>query len=104
MPVKAHNRKKKKMAKTKSAGFAMPERQSTMNIEGKNANVLKAHKVGDKLNIMVSGKKSSHYQNADGSHSIGFNVDRVQVHQDPDDYSGPNARAANNQKDGGKIV
>lgn len=92
------------MAKTKSAGFSVPERTSTMNLEGKNANALKAHKVGDKLNVMVSGKKSSHYQNADGSHSIGFNVDRVQVHQDPDDYSGPDAKAANNQKDGGKIV
>lgn len=92
------------MAKTKSAGFAMPERQSNMNLEGKNAVALKAHKVGDKLNVMVSGKKSSHYQNADGSHSIGFNIDRVQVHQDPDSYSGPDNKAANNQKNGGKIV
>lgn len=103
MLARAHNQRNQ-MAKTKPAGFAMPERQSTMNIEGKNATALKGHKVGDKLNIMVSGKKSSHYQNADGSHSIGFNVDRVQVHQDPDDYSGPNAKAANNQKEGGKIV
>lgn len=82
----------------------MPERQSTMNMEGKHAAALKGHKVGDKLNIMVSGKKSSHYQNADGSHSIGFNIDRVQVHQDPKDSSGPNKKEANNQKDGGKII
>lgn len=84
--------------------MVVPERNSSMQLEGKNAATLKGHKVGDNLNIMVSGKKSSHYQNADGSHSIGFNVDRVQVHQDPDDYSGPNTKAANNQKDGGKIV
>lgn len=96
--------KEKVMAKTKSAGFAMPEPKSSMQLEGKHAATLKGHKVGDKLNIMVSGKKSSHYQNADGSHSIGFNVDRVQVHQDPDDYSGPDNKAANNQKNGGKIV
>lgn len=80
------------------------ERSSNMNLEGKHAASLKGHKVGDKLNIMVSGKKTSHYQNADGSHSIGFNVDRVQVHQDPKDSSGPNKKEANNQKDGGKIV
>ncbi len=94
------------MAKSKDAGvgFGAIERKSTMNLEGKHANALKAHKVGDKLNIMVSGKKSSHYQNADGSHSIGFNVDRVQMHQDPDDSSGPNVKEANNQKNGGSIA
>lgn len=80
------------------------ERKSSMQMEGDHAKALKGHKVGDKLNIMVSGKKSSHYQNADGSHSIGFNVDRVQVHQDPDDYSGPDNKASNNERDGGKIV
>lgn len=95
------------MGKTK--GGAMPvgmamERSSTMNMEGKQASSLKGHKVGQKLNLMVSGKKTSHYQNADGSHSIGFNIDRVQVHQDPEDSSGPNKKEANNQKDGGKIV
>jgi len=89
----------------KSKGVSMGlERSSNMNLEGKHASGLKGHKVGQKLNLMVSGKKSSHYQNADGSHSIGFNIDRVQVHQDPDDSSGPNNPAANNQKDGGKIV
>lgn len=93
------------MAKAKGIGGSLsPEMPSRMNLEGKHAASLKGHKVGDKLNIMVSGKKSSHYQNADGSHSIGFNVDRVQVHQDPDDSSGPNTPAANNQKNGGKIV
>lgn len=92
------------MAKAKELGFGAMERKSTMNLEGKHANALKSHKVGSKLNIMVSGKKSSHYQNADGSHSIGFNVDRVQVHQDPKDSSGPNAPEANNQKDGGSVV
>lgn len=93
------------MAKSKANGIMGGiERTSSMNMEGKHAMALKGHKVGDKLNIMVSGKKSSHYQNADGSHSIGFNVDRVQLHQDPDSYSGPNKKAANNQKDGGKIA
>lgn len=94
------------MAKSKSMGIMAHgiERNSTMNMEGKHASTLKGHKVGEQLNLMVTGKKTSHYQNADGSHSIGFNVDRVQVHQDPNDYSGPNKKAANNQKDGGKIV
>ena len=85
-------------------GFGSIERKSTMQLEGKHASALKAHKVGDNLNVMVSGKKSSHYQNADGSHSIGFNVDRVQVHQDPNESSGPNKKEANNQKDGGDVV
>ncbi len=80
------------------------ERNSTMNMEGKHASALKGHKVGQMLNLRVSGKKTSHYQNADGSHSIGFNIDKVQVHQDPDDYSGPNDKASNNQRDGGKIA
>lgn len=93
------------MAKSKSVGMMGDmERKSNMNMEGKHAVALKGHKVGDKLNIMVTGKKSSHYQNADGSHSIGFNIDRVQIHQDPKDYSGPDAKASNNQKNGGKIA
>lgn len=92
------------MKMTKEAGFAKVAMPSTMHLEGKHANALKGHKVGDKLNIMVSGKKSSHYQNADGSHSIGFNIDRVQMHQDPKDSSGPDAPESNNQKDGGKIA
>lgn len=86
------------------SSMVMPERQSSMQLEGKHANTLKGHKVGDNLNIMVSGKKSSHYQNADGSHSIGFNIDRVQMHQDPKDSSGPNNKASDNQKDGGDIA
>jgi hypothetical protein len=90
------------MVKSKALSTFKPN--STIHLEGDHAKKLKGHKVGDKLNILVSGKKSSHYQNADGSHSIGFNVDRVEVHQDPDDYSGPNKKAANNQADGGKIV
>lgn len=80
------------------------ERKSSVSLEGAHAKALKGHKVGDQLNIMVSGKKTSHYQNADGSHSIGFNIDKVQVHQDPNSYSGPNKKAANNQKDGGEIA
>lgn len=84
--------------------MVVPERQSSMQMEGKHAAALKGHKVGDQLNIMVKGKKTSHYQNADGSHSIGFNIDRVQIHQDPKDSSGPDKPEANNQKDGGKIV
>ncbi len=95
------------MAKSKSKGIGgalSMQPESRMHLEGKHASTLKGHKVGQMMNIMVSGKKSSHYQNADGSHSIGFNIDRVQVHQDPDDSSGPNKKAANNQKDGGKIA
>lgn len=92
------------MSKSKGVGFGSIERNSTMNLEGKHAQALKGHKVGDNLNIMVSGKKSSHYQNADGSHSIGFNVDKVQMNQDPKDYSGPNKKESNNQRDGGKIA
>lgn len=96
------------MAKSKSKGMGGIltglERSSSMNMEGKHAVALKGHKVGEKLNIMVSGSKNSHYQNADGSHSIGFNIDRVQIHQNPKDSSGPDAKASNNQKDGGKIV
>lgn len=91
------------MAKSKGVSMGI-ERNSSMNMEGDHAKALKGHKVGDKLNIMVSGKKSSHYQNADGSHSIGFNIDRVEVHQDPDSYSGPNKKASNNQQQGGKVV
>lgn len=89
----------------KSKGISMGlERNSSMQMEGAHAKSLKGHKVGQQLNLMVSGKKTSHYQNADGSHSIGFNIDRVQVHQDPKDSSGPDKPEANNQKDGGNIV
>lgn len=80
------------------------ERNSSMHLEGKHAKALAAHKVGQQFNIMVSGKKTSHYQNSDGSHSVGFNVDKVSVHQDPNSYSGPNKKAANNQKDGGDVA
>ncbi len=92
------------MAKSKGVGFASIERKSSMNLEGKHAKALAAHKVGDQFNIMVSGKKTSHYQNSDGSHSVGFNVDKVSIHQDPDDYSGPNKKESNNQKDGGEVA
>lgn len=91
------------MSKSKSVGMGI-ERQSNMNLEGKHATALKGHKVGDQFNIMVKGKKTSHYQNADGTHSIGFNIDKVAIHQDPNDYSGPNKKESNNQKDGGDIA
>lgn len=105
MLVRAFKQRKNLMSKSKQSGIMGGiERTSSMNMEGKHAKALKGHKVGDQLNIMVSGKKSSHYQNADGSHSIGFNIDRVEVHQDPKDSSGPNKKASNNQQDGGKIV
>lgn len=91
------------MAKSKSVGMGL-ERKSNVNFEGDHAKSLKGHKVGDQLNVLVSGKKTSHYQNADGSHSIGFNIDKVQIHQDPNSYSGPNKKASNNQSNGGKIV
>ncbi len=92
-------------SKAKSIGGELSYKpSSTMHMEGDHGKALKGHKVGQQLNLLVSGKKTSHYQNADGSHSIGFNIDKVQVHQDPDDYSGPNKKAANNQKDGGKIA
>lgn len=90
--------------KSKGISMGLNERSSSMNMEGAHAKALKGHKVGQKLNLMVSGKKTSHYQNADGSHSIGFNIDRVQIHQDPNDSSGPNKPQANNQKDGGEIA
>lgn len=95
------------MAKSKAKGIGgdlSMKPESRMHMEGKHASALKGHKVGQQLNIMVSGKKTSHYQNADGTHSIGFNIDRVQVHQDPKSFSGPNDKAANNQKNGGKIA
>lgn len=88
----------------KSSGIGKFERSSTMSIEGKHANALKSHKVGQKMSIMVSGQKSSHYQNSDGTHSIGFKIDDVKMHQDDKDYSGPNKKEANNQKNGSEVI
>ena len=61
------------MAKSKISGVIGPDSykpESKMSLEGKHASAIKGHKVGDMLNIMVSGKKSSHYQNADGSITV----------------------------------
>lgn len=77
---------------------------STMSLEGKNAMSTKGHKVGAKAKFMVHATKKSHYMNSDGTHSAGFNIDKVEMTQDPDDFSGPNDKAANNQKNGGKIA
>ncbi len=92
------------MVKSKGMGFAPMEKSSTMSLEGKHANGLKGGKVGQKMKILVTGQKSSHYQNSDGSHSIGFKIDDVKMHQDDKDYSGPNKKAANNGEGEGAVA
>lgn len=78
--------------------------KSSMSLEGKHAGATQAHKVGKKAKFIVTATKNRHSMNSDGSHSAGFDIDSIKMHQDSDEFSGPDSKAANNQKDGGKIA
>lgn len=95
------------MSKNKSQGVvtAMDYKpKSAMSLEGKHAGATKGHQIGKSQKYIVTAKKNRHSMNSDASHSAGFDIENIAVHQDPDSYSGPDKKAANNQREGSKVA
>lgn len=56
---------------------AVSKPSTHIHFEGAHAKALAKHKVGAKVKMTISGTKHSHYQNADGTHSVGVTVTSV---------------------------
>lgn len=73
--------------------------KSTMQLEGKHAQSVKAHKIGDNVELTIKAKKTSHRMDSDGQHSAGYEVHSVKMN-DADELGGPNTKGADNDKYG----
>jgi len=72
--------------------------ESKLNLEGSHAMTSKAHKVGDKVQLHVTGTKISHRIENGGNHSSCYKIHNVKM-MDHDDVAGPNAKGSKNDED-----
>lgn len=70
--------------------------ESTMRLEGKHADAVRAHKIGEKVQMVVNATKHSH--SMIGGNSASYHVHSVKLN-DKDELGGPNKKQSENESD-----
>lgn len=73
--------------------------KSNMTLHGKHAESMKAHNVGDDVELTVKAKKTGHsIDPMDGNHRSEYEIHSIKEN-DADEVSGPNTKGAKNGAD-----
>ena len=66
------------MAKNKGVMVSEYKPDSSVSLEGEHAKKLAKHAIGKKVTISISGTKTRHVINHDGTHSVNLKVNSVE--------------------------